>query len=800
MTGTTFERVATPVDTERWIGAGITRIEDERLLRAKGRFVDDISPHGLLHMAVGRCPFPHARIGAIDAGPALELEGVVGVMTGPQVRARTRPLTVLRPLPDVPALPFYAMADTVALYEGHPVVTVVATDRALAEDALELIEIDYEPLPHVVDVEDALDPGAPVLWADLGSNLVVRNPRDTGDAEAALARSAVRCAGRFRMGRVTGLPMEGRAVLAEYTPGLHTLRIWSSTQVPHLHRMQLADALEMPEANIRLAAPDVGGGFGLKLGMYPEDVLACLHAIDTRRPVKWVEDRMEHFRATTHARQALHDAELGLGADGTITAMRDRYYVDMGAYNSPFGSPMLSSLMFPGPYRVNDCSVERNVVATNKTPVGAYRGYGQPESNFVRETLLDRAARALGLDPVEVRRHNVIHPSEMPYETAGGARYDSGDHRAALDAACERIGYDDFRHHAPAARADGRRLGIGVACFVEMTGYPGSKFLGKHKAAYGAHESVTIRVNRSGGADLYTGVASFGQANGTAFAQVCASVLGMHPHQVVIHAGDTEGTPYNVGAFASRTTIAGTGAVLGASHEIRAKVLRVAAFLLSADPGDLVVTDGVVHPLDRPDDGVTLARVAAAAISGHQLPEGDEPGLEATKYFDPPASAFGYGTAAAIVSVDARTGEFDIERFVLAHDCGRQVNPTLVEGQLHGGLAQGLGAGLFEELRYDRETGQLLNGTMLDYLFPTAADLPHFELVHTDVASPVTPLGVRGVGEAGTIPPASAIANAVSDALAPLPVEIDELPITAERVWRAIRRAEDVDPSPERKA
>ncbi|MCZ7528641.1 MAG: xanthine dehydrogenase family protein molybdopterin-binding subunit [Acidimicrobiia bacterium] len=797
MSDTTFERVATSVDTERWIGADVTRIEDERLLRAQGRFVDDIDPPGLLHMAVGRCPYPHARIDAIDPGRALELEGVVGVMIGSQVRARTRPLTVLRPLPDVPGLPFFAMADGIALYEGHAVVTVVATERAVAEDALELVEIDYEPLPHVVDVEDALDPGAPVLWEALESNLVVSTPRDRGDAEGALARADVRCGGRVRVGRVTGLPMEGRAVLAEYTPGLDTLRVWSSTQVPHLHRMQLADALGMPEERIRLAAPDVGGGFGLKLGLYPEDVLACLHAIDTRRPVKWVEDRMEHFRATTHAREALHDVEIGMTADGTITAMRDRYYVDMGAYNSPFGSPMLSSLMFPGPYRVKHCSIERNVVATNKTPVGAYRGYGQPESNFVRETLVDRAARRLGLDPVEVRRHNAIRPDEMPYESAGGAVYDSGDYRAALDAACERIGYDEFRRAAPARRDDGRRLGIGVACFVEMTGYPGSKFLGKHNAAYGAYESVTIRMNRSGGADLYTGIASFGQANETAFAQVCASVLGIHPYDVVVHAGDTEGTPHNVGAFASRTTIAGTGAVLGAAHEVRAKTLRVAGFLLGVAPEDLTITDAIVHPLDRPDDGIPLSRVAVSAISGHHLPDGEEPGLEATKYFDPPASAFGYGTAAAIVAVDERTGEFDVERFVLAHDCGRQVNPTLVEGQLHGGLAQGFGAALFEELRYDRETGQLLNGTMLDYLMPTAADLPHFELVHTDVASPVTPLGVRGVGEAGTIPPASAIANAICDALAPLPVEIDRLPITPERVWRAIRRAADALPSNE---
>lgn len=773
-----------------WIGERVPRFEDERLLRGRGQFVDDFDDSRVLHVAVGRCPYPHASILDIDMSEALAVAGVEQILAGREVAARTQPLSVLRPLPDVPRLPFRALAVDRALYEGHPVVSVAATSRAIAEDALELVDIEYEPLPHVVDAEAALEPTAPQIWDELDSNLVVHNPRIEGDVDGALSRADARVADRFAIGRVSALPMEGRAIQAGYSPGISTLDVMVSTQIPHMFRLQLAEALEFREADIRLRAPDVGGGFGLKLGMYPEDVVVCLHAIDLGCTVRWIEDRMEHFRASTHAREAVHRAELGMNRDGTIQGMRDRYIIDMGAYNSPFGPPMLSSLMFPGPYRVRDCEVDRRVVATNKTPVGAYRGYGQPESNFVREILVDRAARSLELDPVEVRRRNVLRPHEMPWTNAGGAVYDSGDYLRPLEKAIEAIDYERVRAEQRQRDGDSRRLGIGVASFVEMTGYPGSRFLGKHGAAYGAHESVTLRANRSGGIDLYTGVATFGQATETTFAQITASVVGISPDAVAVHAGDTLGTPYNVGSFASRTTIAGAGAILAAGNDLRAKVLRIASGFLDAPVDALDLLDGSVVVLGAPQRRMALADIAAEAISGHHLSANEDPGLESTRYFDPPASAFGNGTAAAIVEVDVATGIFEVLRFVIAHDCGQQVNPALVEGQLHGGLAQGFGAAFFEGLQYDQDTGQMLNGTMVDYLVPTAADLPSFEIHHADVPSPVTPLGIRGVGEAGTIPPGAAVANALCDALAPLRVEINRLPLTPESLWRAIEEAE----------
>jgi aerobic carbon-monoxide dehydrogenase large subunit len=776
------------IETEDWIGRRLPRKEDERLLRGLGRFVDDTDDPRMLHMAVGRSPFPRARILAVDASKALELPGVAAVLLGPEVVARTEPSTVLRPLPGVPKLPYSAMAADVALYEGQPVVSIVASDRYTAEDALALVEIDYEPLPHVVDTEGALEPDAPLLHQRLPSNLLVANPREMGDVEAAFARADVVVGDRFSINRVAGLPMEGRGIVAHYTPGLRTLDIRASTQVPHLHRRQLALALRFPEADIRVVASDLGGGFGLKLGIYPEDVLACLHAIDLGRPVKWIEDRTEHFRATTHAREAVHHAEIAATKEGRIIGMRDTYVVDGGAFNSSFGSPMLSSYMFTGPYHVEDAFTERRVAITNKTPVGAYRGYGQPESNFVREILVDRLARLVGRDPAELRRENFLPPEAMPWKNPGGAVYDSGDYRRCLDLALQRVGYEAERERQAALRTEGRYLGIGLSSFVEMTGYPGSAFLGKHGAMYGGHESVTIRANRSGGADLYTAVSAMGQSTETAYAQVCASVIGIHPDEVRVHMGDTLGTPYNTGSFASRTLIAGAGAVQLAGTEVRDKAFRVAAHLLDVPDGRLELADGVFRVVDDPEQRVTLAEVAVQAISGHRIPPGETPGLEATAYFDPTASAFGYGTAAAVVEVDPRSGEFEIERLVFVHDCGLQVNPTIVEGQVQGGIAQALGAALFEELVYDPESGQLANGTMIDYFMPTAADLPFFELDHTETLSPVTPFGVRGIGETGTIPPGAAVVNAICDALDPFRIEINRLPITPEAVWRALEQ------------
>jgi carbon-monoxide dehydrogenase large subunit len=773
------------------IGTSAARKEDDRLLRGEGRFADDDQPANGVHMAVARCPFPRARIVSIDISAALEVEGVLDILVGSDVAARTEPINVLRPVPNAPYVTYYALAQDTAEYEGQPIASVVAVSRHVAEDAVELIDIDLDPLPHVSDTVEALEPQAPVLHPDvLDSNLLASNPESMGDSAGAMARADAVVEGRFRINRVTGLPMETRGIVAQWRAGGRELDVRLSTQVPHLVRNQLAHCLRLDEGGVSVVASDVGGAYGLKLGVYPEYLLACLHAITLRRPVKWIEDRLEHFRATTHAREAVHDFRIGASADGRIVSIENTYQTDLGAYNGPFGSAQLSSVTFAGPYKVADASVERRVTMTSKTPVGAYRGYGQPEVNFAREVLLDRLARKLGVDPLEIRLKNMLAPSDLPWTTATGAIYDSGDYAQCLRMAAEAVGYDEVRAAGRGPREDGRVVGIGLTSFIERTGYASAKFLAGRGSKFGAHESVTLRANRSGGVDLYTGVSTFGQGAETAFAQVCSSVLGIDFERIRIHAGDTRASPLNTGAFASRTMIAAAGAIEEAASKMAAKVLRLGAALLEVDdPAELEIAGTEVRHRDQHDLCVSLARVHEYAIIGQGLPDGEEPGLETTAHHEPGAAAFAYGSAAALVSVDPETGDFDLEKFVVVHDSGTPVNPKLIEGQMRGGLAQGFGAALMEELRYDPETGQLVNGTMLDYFMPTACDMPEVTMLHTEVPSPVTPFGVRGVGETGTIPPGAAVANGICDALADYGVELSRLPLTPESVWRAIQQA-----------
>jgi carbon-monoxide dehydrogenase large subunit len=774
------------------VGTSALRKEDDRLLCGAGRFTDDVDPPHALEMAVGRCPYPHARIGAIDVSAALDLHGVVQVLTGHDIAGRCEPIGILRPVPGAPPIPHFALARVVATYEGQPVVSVAATSRHVAEDALELIEIDYEPLPHVSDVVSALAPGAPVIHPDImESNLLVSNPQGSGDPEARMQEADVVVEGRFFVNRVTGLPMETRVVLAEWRPGARDLTVHVSTQVPHLVRKQLAESLRISESDVRVVAEDVGGGFGLKLGIYPEDLLACLHAMSLRRPVKFVEDRSEHFRATTHARESVHDYRIAARSDGRILAMTDVYSNDLGGLNSPFGSSQLSTVVFNGPYKVDDGFVERRVVVTNKTPIGAYRGYGQPEVNFAYERLIEMLARRLGLDAVELRALNMVKPHELPWVNPTGAVFDSGDYERCLRMAAEAVDWVGHRRGGQAPRAgEGRYRGVGFSSYVERTGYASSKFLAGRGSQFGAHESVTLRANRSGGLDLYSGVSNIGQGNETVFAQMAAEFFGCDYGAVRVHVGDTGSSPLNTGAFASRTVIAAAGALQEACGRLRAKTLRIAAHMLEIEESDeLEIVGDEVRQGSGSSLAVPLSEVFNRAILGQGLPDGEAPGLDETCHFEPAEAAYSFGTAAAVVTVDAETGEFDVEKFVMVHDCGTPINPKLIEGQVRGGLAQGLGAALGEELVYDPDTGQLVNGTMMDYFAPTACDLPPIQLLPTTVASPVTPLGVRGAGEVGCIPPAAAVANAICDALADFGVELDRLPITPEVVWRAVRRA-----------
>jgi carbon-monoxide dehydrogenase large subunit len=773
------------------IGTDAPRKEDDRLLRGAGQFVDDVNRAHIVEMAVGRCPYPHARIRSIDITAALALDGVYDVLTGADVARRSEPIGILRPVPGAPAIPHYPLAVETATYEGQPVVSIAARSRHIAEDAIELVEIDYEVLPHVSNVDAALAPDAPVIQRDvLGSNLLVSNPQGAGDVEARLREADVVVEGRFVINRVTGLPMETRGVLAEWQPGARTLTATVSTQSPQLVRKQLAECLRVDEGTVRVVASDVGGGFGLKLGAYPEDIVASLHAITLHRPVRFVEDRFEHFRATTHARESVHSYRIGARADGRIVGMTDSYVNDLGGLNSPFGSSQLSTVVFNGPYKVADGFVERRIAVTNKTPIGAYRGYGQPEVNFAYERLMDRLARRTGIDPVELRAMNMVQPEDFPWTNPVGAVYDSGDYERCLRMAADAIEYDQRRVTGRGPFDDGRYRGVGFSSYVERTGYASGKFLAARGSQFGAHESVTLRANRSGGIDLYTGVSSIGQGSETVFSQMLSEIVGIRYEAITVHAGDTGNSPLNTGAFASRTVIAAAGALLEAGERLLAKTLRIAAWLFDIDdPGRLEVVDTLVRHRDNHDLSIPLSAVFSNAILGQGLPPAETPGLDETAYFEPPEAAYSFGTAVAAVTVDAESGEFTVDRVVMVHDCGTPLNPKLVEGQVRGGMTQGLGQALGEELRYDSESGQLLNGTMLDYFAPSSCDVPPIDLLHTTVASPVTTFGVRGAGEVGCIPVAAAVANAICDALADFGVELDRLPLTPELVWRAVETA-----------
>ncbi|MBB3064497.1 xanthine dehydrogenase family protein molybdopterin-binding subunit [Limibacillus halophilus] len=781
------QRSTSKASTNRIIGQSLPRKEDDRLLQGGGLFVDDAQFAHQIEMAIARCPFPHARILRINTAAAWQVPGVLEIFTGKEVAERSNPLTVLRPVPGAPALPYFALARDVALHEGQAVVSIAAETRAIAEDALDLLEIDYEPLPHVTDTAKCLDNDAPVLHPELlANNLMAENTDQIGEPDQKCGTAEVVARGRFYNSRVAPLSLETRGVAVYWRAGARMLDVRLSTQVPHLVRKQLAESLRLEESGIRVVASDVGGAYGMKLGAFPEDILASLHAISLGRPVKWIEDRMEYFRASTHGRESIHNMAIAADRDGRIKAIIDDYVTDIGGWNSPFGSAQLSSVTFAGPYKVSDARATRMVVLSNKTPIGAYRGYGQPEVNFALEVLLDRMAGKLGKSPLALRRLNMLQPGDLPWRTASGAVYDIGDYPRTLEMAAAAVDYEAHFAAPRVVRGDGRIKGIGLSSFVERTGYASARFLANRGSQFGAHESVTLRANRSGGVDLYSGVSTFGQGSETAFAQICAQVLGIDYDAVRVHAGDTASSPLNTGAFASRTLIAASGAIKQAAEVMRQKILLIGGMALEQSPANLTIRQMAVCVKNNPTLSVPLADVFKRAITGQGIPNGIEPGLEATAHFEPREASFSFGTAAAVVAVDPQTGEYKVERFVMAHDCGIEVNPMLVEGQVRGALVQGIGAAMNEELRYDAETGQLINGSMMDYFAPMSVDVPPIQLLHTEVPSDVTTFGVRGVGEVGTIPPAAAIANAVCDALRDYQIEISELPITPEKVWRAI--------------
>ena len=774
-----------------FIGARVARVKDDRLLAGRGRFAAEVTLPGMLEAAFYRSPLPHARINRVDPAGAAGMPGVAGVFTAED-------MTDVAPFPDFDeyARPvrIFGLAREKVRYAGAPVAVVAAPDRYRAEDAVELLSVDLEPLDPVVSVEQALAPGAPRLYPDWPDNIVIEFPVSNPDAAAEFEKTedgAVTVAGRYETGRHTGVPMETRGVAAEYREG--RLTVWTSTQFPHIARTMLSYCLPLDEADIRVIAPDVGGGFGVKAEFYPEEVTIPWLAIRLGRPVRWIEDRREHLTAACHARDLVLDLEAAVGPDGRFRAVRGTALQDLGAAEMyPYGfSPAFTAVgHITGPYRIPHQSVGVVGVATNKTPTGAYRGFGIPEAAFAIERLMDKAAARLGLDRHEIRRRNLIGQEDLPYTTSAGAVVDSGSHREAFEETA-RLTIERLEHRrARTADRPDIRVGSGIVNYIE--GATPTYFM--TTGHWTSHDSCSIRVNPDGTAVVSVGVSTSGQGLETMLTTLTAEALGVRPDQVRIVMGDTDRTPYGLGSWGSRSTNVASGALRKAADGLLDKANRIAAHLLEAAPEDMEVHDGAFTVRGSPGESVTWRQVATAAnIRTIDLPEGVEPGLEAAASYDPPgiehtpdeygrvnaAATYVNACHAAVVSVDVGTGQVEVLEYIVAHDCGSVINPQIVRGQVVGGIAQGIGGALLEQLHYD-EAGNPLSTSFLDYRLPTASEIPPMTVRHFESPAPAMPWGAKGAGEAGIIGPAPAIAAAVEEALAEYGIaEINRTPITA---------------------
>ncbi|HET8627913.1 MAG TPA: molybdopterin cofactor-binding domain-containing protein [Thermomicrobiales bacterium] len=761
--------------TGRYVGRSVRRVGDRRLVTGAGQYVDDVHLPGTLHAAFVRSPHGHALIRGVDASAALALPGVVAVYTGEDVARFLRPQVMQAELLPGRVLRRYPLAVERARYYGDAVAVVVAEDAYIARDAAALVAVDYEPLPAVVDAEAALAADAPRLYPEWDSNVAFRWERVGGDPDAAFAAAERVVEVRLVNQRVYAAFVEPRGIVAQYVPATGELTVWASTQVPHTLRTGISAATGLPEHHIRVIAPDVGGAFGAKGGVYPEYVLIPALSHELGRPVKWQETRGESFLATNHARDQVQRLRAAVDRDGTVRGLEVDLIANLGAYNAASVATR-TGMMAGGPYRIQDLRVTVTGVMTNTTPTGAYRGAGRPEAAYMLERLMDAIARELGLAPAEVRRRNFIPPEAFPYDGATGVRYDSGDYARALDEALRRLDYARVREEQAEARRAGRLLGLGLAVYCEFAG-PG-------------WDSAQVRAQPTGTVTVTTGISPHGQGEETTFAQLVVDELGVALEDVVVRASDTAITPQGIGTFGSRGTSIGGSAVLLATRQVHDKARRIAAHLLESAPEDIALEDGRYQVRGVPDRAVTFAQIARAAYGFGGLPGGLDPGLEATSYFMPEGRTFPFGAHLALVEIDRATGELTVRRYLAVDDCGPLINPQLVAGQVQGGLAQGFGQALYEGIVYDA-SGQLLSGTFLDYAAPKAGQLPDFELAHTVTPSPFNPLGVKGVGEAGTTGAPPALVNAALDALAPLGVRHLDMPLTAERLWRAMNEAGD---------
>jgi carbon-monoxide dehydrogenase large subunit len=760
------------------------RVEDPRLIRGIGTYVDDVRLPGLLHAMILRSPYAHARITRIDTAAARAMPGVVGVFTGADVNASCGAVPCAAAIPDLKAPTHTVLAGDRVYFVGHAVAVVVADDAYVARDAVDAIDVDYDPLPAVTDAEAAAESGAVLTHPDLGSNVAfTHTAAGGGDIDDAFRRADRVIKHRLYHPRLTPMPIEPRGVVASYNAGEGTLTMWTATQVPHLIRTLLPGMIGVPENKLRIIAPEVGGGFGAKLNVYPEEALTAHLAMRLNAPVKWIESRRENAASTIHGRDQIGDYEVAVKNDGTILGIRARTIADLGAYNQLLTPmvPTFTGLVLTGCYRIPAVKIDIVGVYTNKMSTDAYRGAGRPEATYLIERLMDVIANELKIDRLDLRLKHFPAPTEFPFAQACGLTYDSGNYQAALFKAKELAGWDQLLNDRAAARADGRLFGVGASTYVEICAMGPSAAM-----PAGGWEWGSVRIEFSAKVTVITGVSPHGQGQETSFAQIAADRLGVPFEDVVVLHGDTSVAHYGRDTYGSRGTAVGGSAIVMCIDKVIAKAKILAAHLLETTADHVEFANGVFSSPGVTNREIPWSELAAAAYVAKSLPPGLEPGLEASSFFEPSNFTFPFGTHICAVDVDRDTGRVTIKKYVAVDDCGPLINPLLVEGQVQGGIAHSIGQVLFEQTIYD-ENGQLLTGEFMDYAIPRASDIPDYVLGHTVTPSPVNPLGVKGVGEAGTIGSTPAIANAVLDALQPLGITHLDLPMTPERVWQAIK-------------
>jgi aerobic carbon-monoxide dehydrogenase large subunit len=777
----------------RVFGSGIKRREDPRLLTGTAKYTADITLPGQVYAAILRSPHGHARIRKIDTAPAKTAPGVVAAFTAADTEGMlgTIPCAWLVPNSDLKTAPYPPLAKGTVRYVGDAVAVVVAESPQQAADAVELIEVDYDPLPVTVDPEHAVKPGAPQLHAEAPNNIAFHWTVAGGDVDAAFAKADVVVRDRIIQQRLIPNAMEPRGALANYLPATGELTLWNTTQNPHIVRFIVSLVCGIPEDRLRVIAPEVGGGFGSKIPQIQGDFITVFCSMKLGRPVKWIESRSENYQSTTHGRDHVQDVEMAATKDGRILGLRCTVWAGMGGYLStaaPGIPTILHGLMLSGPYQLGAVKEDVYGVYTNTTPVEAYRGAGRPEATFMLERIIDHLADELKMDPVELRKKNLIPPFDNGYDVVTGLKYDSGNYPAALDKALGHIDYAGLRKQQAELRKKGRYIGVGVGMYVEICGIGPSQVAGAVGFQGGLWESAIVRFHPSGKAHVFIGSSPHGQGEETTFAQVVADELGVSVNDVKVVHGDTETTPMGWGTYGSRTTAISGAALAVATRKIKEKAKLLTSHLLEAAVEDIEYANGKFFVRGFPDKHKTIQDIALMANVAWNMPQGMEPGLEASTFYDPPNFVFPFGAHIAVVEVDPETGHVNLTRYVAVDDCGHQINPMIVEGQVHGGVVQGIGQALWEHAVY-ADNGQLLTGSLSDYAIPRADMLPDIEVLSTVTPSPHQPLGVKGIGEAGTIVSTCTVYNAVIDALEPFGVKSIQMPMTPERVFNAMATA-----------